>query len=378
MTNQNPSTNRSGPVRKVCILHNEPILPSDHPDAESEHEIRYTSGEVYKYLSEAGHEVDLLPVGRNPTTLIEGIRKLKPDVVFNLFEGLADLYESEAYVAGMLEYMGIPYTGSPFKTLVLARDKAQTKRVLIGAGLPTARFIEINSSTIPHCDLTFPVIVKPGAQDASVGVDQGSVVQDQAGFETRVRYLLERYGAPVLAEELLTGREFSMALIEKPDLTPMPISEITFQKPSGHDSWWPIVTYDAKWRPGTVDYDQSPTEFPAKVTPELKALLEATAMKAFRLMGCRDYGRVDIRLHADGRPCILEINPNPDFSPLAGCATAMEEGGVGHAWFSNHLIERAYRRKQDVAPLKIHEPPMTPVAPIINPEAAAKFEGLGF
>jgi len=360
------------------ILHNEPILPKDHPDAESEHEITYTSNEVKKYLESAGHQVELLGVGRDPSVLIDALKLSKPDVIFNLFEGLADLYESEAYVAGILEYLGYPYTGSPFKALVLARDKAQTKRMLMGAGIPTARFLEITSLPAPHCDLPFPIMVKPGAQDASVGVDQGSVVQNQEAFAKRVQYLFERYGGPVLAEELLTGREFSMAMVEKPELTPMPISEITFQKPTHVEEWWPIVTYDAKWRPGTVDYDQTPTEFPAKVTPELKELLEATAMKAFRLMGCRDYGRVDIRMHADGRPCVLEINPNPDFSPLAGCATAMEEGGVGHSWFSNFLVERAYQRKATKAELKILEPPMTPVTPIVNQEAAARFEGLGF
>lgn len=362
--------------RRVLILHNEPVLPKDHPDADSEHEIIYTSGEVKKYLSEAGHTVELLGVGRDPSKLIDGVRAFRPDVVFNLFEGLADMYESEAYVAGILEFLAIPYTGSPYKALAVARDKSQTKRLLLGSGIPTARFMEILEQPAPHCDLRFPVIVKPGAQDASVGVDQGSVVKDQEAFEKRVTYLLERYGAPVIAEEFLTGREFSMAMVEIPELTCMPISEITFTNPD--PDWWPIVTYDAKWRPGTVDYDQTPTDFPAKVTDELKEILEATAKRAFRLLGLRDYGRVDIRLDSENRPCVMEVNPNPDFSPLAGCATAMEEGEVGHAWFSNHMVEEAYQRGQAVAPLKILEPPMTPVVPVTNHEVAAKFEGLGF
>ena len=362
--------------RKILILHNEPVLPKDHPDADSEHEIIYTSGEVKKYLDEAGHTTKLLSVGRDPSCLINGLRAFCPDVVFNLFEGLADMYESEAYVAGIMDYLCVPYTGSPFKSLAVARDKSQTKRLLLGSGIPTARFLEIRSLPVPVCDLAFPVMIKPGAQDASVGVDQGSVVTNQEAFEKRVSYLLERYGPPVIAEEFLSGREFSMAMVEIPELTCMPISEITFINPD--PNWWPIVTYDAKWRPGTIDYDQTPTDFPAKVTDELKELLEFTAKRAFRLLGLRDYGRVDIRLDGQGLPCVIEVNPNPDFSPLAGCATAMEIGGVTHAWFSSHMSEQAYQRGQAQKPLKILEPPMTPIVPITNHEVAAKFEGLGF
>src|SRR5262249_8697476 len=117
---------------RVLILYNEPVLPEDHPDADSEHEVLYTAGTVHKALAEAGYPVSRLAVCRDPGVLLAGIRAERPDVVFNLFEGLADDYDTEAHVAGLLEWLGVPFTGSPYHTLCLARNKHLTKHLLQG------------------------------------------------------------------------------------------------------------------------------------------------------------------------------------------------------------------------------------------------------
>src|SRR6516162_10244047 len=161
---------------RVLVLYNEPVLPADHPDADSEHEILYTTDVVAGHLTEAGFDVTRLGVSRDPSALLTGLRRAKPEVVFNLFEGLADHYGTEAYAAGLLEWLGLPYTGCPFQTLCLARSKHLTKHLLQGAGLPTAGFFIVEALPVPECPLEWPVIVKPAEQDASVGLDQGSVV----------------------------------------------------------------------------------------------------------------------------------------------------------------------------------------------------------
>src|SRR5436189_7190 len=99
---------------RVLILFNEPVLPADHPDAESEHEVLYTVAEVEKPLLRAGFDVSRLGVRRDPTALLARVKKRRPDVVFNLFEGLADHGDTEAHVAGLLEWLGLPYTGCPY------------------------------------------------------------------------------------------------------------------------------------------------------------------------------------------------------------------------------------------------------------------------
>ncbi len=329
------------PSAKVLILYNQPVLPEDHPDAVSEHEILYTADAVHKNLAEAGYEVARLGVNYDPGALVNGLRVHRPDIVFNLFEGTADHGHTEAYAAGVMQWLGIPFTGSPFETLCLARNKHMTKHLLRGAGLPTPEFFVVAGAAVPPCPLEWPVIVKPANQDASVGLDQRSVVTDQKALEERVAYLLANYGPPVLVEQFIAGRELCVALLETPELRTLPISEITFVEKPG---LWPIVTFDAKWKPGSEDYEATPPKYPAVVTPKLAERVSSLAVKAFRLLGCRDYARVDFRLRPTGKPYILEVNPNPDFSPDAGLAGGLGSAGTTHAAFTVRLVENALAR----------------------------------
>jgi D-alanine-D-alanine ligase len=339
MIAETPAADRSS--FRVLVLHNQPILPEDHPDADSEHEILFTTEFVQRTLTEAGYDVSTLGVSRDPAVLLEGLRDFRPDVVFNLFEGLADFGDTEAHVAGLLEWLEIPYTGCPYQTLCLARGKHLTKHLLAGAGLPTAKFFVVEDLPVEDCPLGWPVIVKPATQDASVGVDQSSVVTDLDRLNDRVAYLLENYGPPVLIEEFIRGREFSVGLVEAPELRVLPVSEILFIDKD--PDFWPIVTYDAKWKPGTRDYEATPPKYPARVSPRLSNKLELLAKRAFRLLGCRDYARVDFRVRGS-KPFILEVNPNPDFSPMAGLSGGLESAGIAHASFTVELVQRALAR----------------------------------
>ena len=293
-------------------------------------------------MLEAGFDVSRLAVQRDPSVLLTRVKKRRPDVVFNLFEGLADNCDTEAHAAGLLDWLGLPYTGSPYQTLCMARRKHVTKLLLQGAGLPTAPFFVVEELPVPENTLGWPVIVKPAAQDASVGLDQGSVVTDQLKLTERVAYLLETYGGPVLVEQFISGREFNVGVVEAPDLRVLPVSEILFTDPD--PDFWPLVTYDAKWKPGTRDYESTPPKYPAEVTPRLRIKLEKLAAAAFQLLGCRDYARVDFRLTPAGKPFILEVNPNPDFSPLAGLSGGLTSAGLTHAGFAVELVRRALAR----------------------------------
>jgi D-alanine-D-alanine ligase len=327
---------------RVLVLYNEPVLPADHPDAESEHEILYTVDVVSKTLVEAGFEVSRLGASHNPDVLVSRLWSQRPDVVFNLFEGTADGGHNEAYVAGLLEWMNIPFTGSPSHTLCLARHKHLTKRLLQGADLPTPEFFVVEDLPVPECPLEWPVIVKPATEDASVGLDQGSVVSDQESLQQRVTKLLKSYGPPVLIEQFIIGRELTVAMVESPTLKTLPISEILFvDKAPGY---WPIVTYDAKWKPGTRDYEATPPRYPAEVSPKLAEKLNVMACEAFRLLNCRDYARVDFRVRAPGKPYVLEVNPNPDFSPTAGLSGGLTSAGLTHAGFTVDLVHAALAR----------------------------------
>lgn len=333
---------------RVLVLHNEPVLPADHSDFESEHEVLHTAEEVAGHLKAAGFRVSRLGVSKDPGVLLTGLREHRPDAVFNLFEGTATHGNTEAYVAGLLDWLGVPFTGSPFHTLCLARDKQRTKHLFRGAGLPTPEFFVVQEPLVPDCPLAWPVIVKPALEDASVGLDQGSVVTNQADLEERVRYVLTQYGPPVLVEEFIRGRELNVALIEAPELQALPISEVLFTDED--PSYWPIVTYDAKWRPGSRDYEATPPRYPAKVSPALQRRLEELAARAFHLLGCRDYARVDFRVRPPGRPYLLEVNPNPDFNPTAGLSGGLTSAGLTHAKFTVLLVRAALARGHRSSP----------------------------
>jgi D-alanine-D-alanine ligase len=328
---------------RVVILYNEPTLPSDHRDFDSEHEVMYTVEHVTRALKAAGYHVSQLGVNHDVSTLVSGLRRARADVVFNLFEGLPDWGDTEAYAVGVLEWLGLPYTGCPFQAICLARHKPLTKQILRGAGLPTPNFFVVDALPVPDCPIGWPVIVKPSNQDASVGLDQGSVVTSQEALERRVEYLLEEYGPPVMVEEFIRGREFCLGLIEDPDLQVLPVAEIGFVNPD--PAYWPIVTYDAKWKPGSSDYEATPPLYPApNVSPRLRERLERLAKEAFRLLGCRDYARVDFRVKMPNKPHILEVNPNPDYSPIAGVAGGLETANIDWDEFTVRLVQRALAR----------------------------------
>jgi D-alanine-D-alanine ligase len=329
--------------QRVLILYNAPVLPANHSDSASEQEVLETAAFVAASLANAGFEVARFAASGDVEGLLLEFRRFRPAVVFNLFEGTADDGNNEAYLAGLLEWLGIPYTGCPVQALCLARNKPLSKTIFQGAGLPTARHLVVERLPVPHISLGWPLIVKPALQDASVGLDHGSVVNDRAQLTERVASLLTRYGEPVLVEEYIGGRELNVALIQTPELRVLPISEVLFvDVPSGS---FPIVTYDAKWTPGSRDFEGTPTHCPADLTPDLAAKLGDLAIAAFRLLGCRDFARVDFRVRPSDEPYLLEVNPNPSYNPSSGFAKSLTAAGINHQEFTAGLVRNACARK---------------------------------
>jgi D-alanine-D-alanine ligase len=309
---------------------------------------------VERYLSDAGFQVTPLCLDGvlcEPETVLTGLRRLQPDAVFNLYEGSIDRPEGEALVAGLLEWLSLPFTGSPSFALRLALNKPLAKRLLLGAGIPTPDFFVVHQLPVPTCPLDWPVIVKPGAEDGSIGIDQGSVVTDRQSLTKRVAHLLERYGPPVLIEEFLDGRELKVGLIELPELRPLPIGEI--QHLEREPGFWPLVTHEGKWAPESRDYLATPPCFPEDLSPKLIRRLQRLALSAFRLFGCRDYASIDFRLNSAGKPYVLEVNPNPHFNPADEFAQTLRVAGLTHRKFTVELVKAALRRGGKALPVPV-------------------------
>jgi D-alanine-D-alanine ligase len=327
------------------VLYNEPVLSATHRDADSERAVASAVNFVVEHLARTDAEVLSLPAGADLNRLAAELRAHRPCMVVNLFEGLADSPYTEASVAHLLWRLGLAFTGSRARTLAVARNKPLAKKWMARKGLPTPRWQAVHSRIIGDCKLAWPVIVKPAHEDASIGIDQGSIVVDRPQLELRIAQVQVRHGLGVLLEEYVPGREISVAIVASPQPLALPPIEFEFDIEAGHA--WPILTYDSKWQPDSADYEMSRAIYEADLTAGLRKQIDALAWRAFRLLGCRDYARVDFRIAPDGQPYILEVNPNPDLSPTACFCGALRSANLSPGDWLVRLVETARRRSQE-------------------------------
>jgi D-alanine-D-alanine ligase len=349
----------------VLVLYNEPVLPPDHPEAASEHDVLDTVSDTVKVLRAAGFAVRQLGINYDPMPLLEELKANRPAAVFNLFEGIATQTGTEISVAAMLEWLNVPFTGCPTISLALGRDKIRTKHLLKAAGLPTPGYQVIDRLPAVSWEGGWPAIVKPALQDASIGIDQESVVTNWDQLTKRVDYVFEKYGGPVLVESFVRGREFHVNVIEegldKPDreMLMLPLAEIAFQEVS--PAWWPVYTFTAKWNVDSEEYKASPLVTPVELPPERTHQLRELARRAFRLLHCRDFARLDVRMTEDGEFHILEVNPNPYLNSLA-LVKGLEAIGRTHERFLVEMTLNAMSRGGTIVPEGVITVPVNVIA----------------
>lgn len=274
---------------------------------------------------------------------LNNIKENKPDIIFNFIELFNDDPTLEMNIVGLLELLGIPYTGAPAMALANCQSKILTKRMLNEVGIITPKFfvIERPIQKIKH-ELNFPVIVKPALEDASAGIENNSIVTNNDELIKRINYVLEYYEQPALAEEFIAGRELNLAILgdEKPKA--LPISEIDFSTMPEH--LYNIVSYEAKWEPHDEAYHKTIPICPAVLPKTIENKAKEIAVKAFKTMQCRDYARVDMRLSENNELFVLEVNPNPDLTEGAGFMRSMDAAGYTYAKALKKIIDLAYKR----------------------------------
>ncbi len=300
--------------------------------------------DIKRALTTLGYKPSVLNVDSDVFRLIEHLREDSPDLIFNLVECIENESAQEMNVAGLYDLLKIPYTGAGAFALGLALNKPRVKELLSYHGIKSPPFHVFDSPTrisIPS-HLLFPLIVKPSKEDASVGISDASIVNTETELRRRVRFVLEEFQQPALVESYIDGRELNVAIIGYRKPVVLPISEIDF---SGlHDGMQRIVSYDAKWMTGTVAYEGTKGVCPAKLPAHLEAKLRDIALRAFHIVGCRDYARVDFRLAPDGELFLLEVNPNPDISDDAGFARSARAYGLTFPQIVGRIVESAIDR----------------------------------
>jgi len=281
-----------------------------------------------------GHEPTRVPV--NPDgRWIERVRRAKPDLAFNLCEGIDGVAVLESSVISSLELLGVPYTGSSSWTTSICLRKHVVNTMLDAARLPVPRF-GVARVGEPLPAVGYPAICKPAAEDASLGVEQKSVVKSPRALQARVSEMHQEW-EDILVQRFVAGREVNVGIVGDQVL---PIAEIDF---SGMpDEYWRIVSYRSKWETGSDEDLGSVPHCPANLPENLTDELRRIALAAWRVVGGRGYGRVDMRIDDAGRPWILEVNANPDFAPTAGLARMARTAGIDYATLVRLVCDHAF------------------------------------
>lgn len=286
-----------------------PSVP--HDDLYAEWDDIHTVKAVEQALA-SRHQVTLVEANLNA---FEAFRRLRGqvDLVFNIAEGLNGA-SREGQIPALLDMLEIPYTGSDPLTLGMCLDKRRTKEILRYNGIPTPRFWTVFDSVSVPSRLRYPLMVKPAFEGSSKGVTNRSLVQNRSELLQQIDWVLATYRQPVLIEEFLPGREFTVALLgNDAQLQTLPIVEINFDTlPPGVK---PIYSFEAKW---LWDQEENPLQIftcPAHIDPPLQQAIIDICKRAFRALSCRDWCRIDVRLDALGQPQIIELNPLPGILP---------------------------------------------------------------
>jgi len=288
-----------------------------------EREVSIASGTgVVRALSALGHEAQSLDFDRR---FVDALREIAPDVVFNALHGTGG---EDGQIQGVLEWLGIPYTGSDITACALSIDKHLTKKLLAAEGLPTPAWdtFDLSGGTLPLLpgSLNPPIVVKPRASGSSAGV---SIVRTHEEW-TRTMIAASTRGHAVLAEEYVAGREFTCAVLGEDAL---PVIEIL--------STDELLTYAAKYTPGGSRH-----LVPAPIDRDLTARLQMLALSVHRLIGLRDCSRTDFIVTKEGRPYILEVNALPGLTPQSLLPDAAQSAGISYDALIDRLVGFALGR----------------------------------
>lgn len=302
--------------------------------------------DIQRAFAKLGYNCSIYNVANDIENLVKFINAKNPDVIFNMVEGIGDISVHEVHIAGIYELLNVTYTGAGPIALALCLNKNISKDILLSNNILTPKYLLYSKNKIGKelNNLNFPLIVKPASEDASNGIDNNSIVRSKKELQKRITYILKKFKGKAIVEEYIEGREVNVAVIGNKNPRTLPISEISFAKlPKELPK---IVTYNAKWISGSDEYKGTNGVCPAKLPKKISKKLESIALKAYKLMGCRDYARVDFRITKNGTPFVLEVNPNPDICDEAGFARSAKAGGFTYEKIVQEILFFALERKK--------------------------------
>ena len=298
--------------------------------------------EIFEALQKLGHEPSYLVVdGEDPSLM--AVAKSKADLIFNLSESYAGDDTKDMNLAAYLDLVEIPYTGAGPRGLFLAQNKALAKKIFHFHDIRTPFFAVSYKGQLDHAhDIAFPLIVKPLAEDGSIGIDALSVVSSVKELMERIHYIHESFDCPALIEEYIEGREIYGAVLGNDKPEGLPLVEMDLSKlPEGTPK---IASTEVKWEKDSEAYKKTRSQVAEDLDEETTKHLQQTAVAAYQALQLRDYGRIDMRLTPDGKIYVIEANPNPWLSSGAEFAMAARKSGRSYAELMQDIVDLALTR----------------------------------
>lgn len=331
-------------LRVLVLMHPSLVPPdSDKGATEKERAEWKTEYDVVSTLRRIGHDVRPLGVADELQPIRAAVEEWRPHIVFNLLEEFHGLRKFDQHVVSLLELLQVPYTGCSPTGLVLAREKALSKKLLHYHRLPVPTFAVFprGKKVKRRRGLEFPLIVKSLTEEASEGIAQASIVDSDEKLSERVRFVHERIGTDAIAEQFIEGREIYVAVFGDRRLTVLPVWELLFEKlPEGAA---PIATAKVKHDP---DFQEKwgIVQQPAALPPDLQRRAETVTKRIYRILELDGYARIDFRLTPEGTLYFLEANPNPEIARSEEFASAAEAAGIDYPELLQKIVNLGLAR----------------------------------
>jgi D-alanine-D-alanine ligase len=331
-------------LRVLVLVHEELVPPKDVTGLDLARVEWKMEFDVIETLGLMGHAVAVVGLRSDLTVLDRALKRFHPDVLFNLLEDFHDIAVNDQNWVAYLELLLIPYTGCNPRGLVLSRDKALSKKILVYHGVPLPDFVVFRRGepvATPET-LAFPMIVKSLILDGSVGISQASVVSTPAKLEERVRFVHDSIGSDAICEEFIEGRELYVGVLGNEKLTTLPVWELHFGKRPRSTRL--IATDKVKWSDRYQSQVGVRTEQASLGEAQAKKL-QQLARKVYRLLGLSGYARVDFRMGADGKAYFLEANPNPQLAYGEDFAESAETAGISYEALLQRILNLGLTRR---------------------------------
>ena len=323
------------PKRVLVLVHKDLVPPESADPAEVPTASWRMEYDVVSTLRKKGFELRVIGVHDDLTPIRHNVEEFKPDIVFNLMEAFADIGVFDQNVVSYLELLRLPYTGCNPRGLVMARDKALSKKLLAYHRIRVPEFAVVRPGRKPVVPkrLTFPMIVKSLFFEASAGISQASVVENHEQLARRVMFIHEKLGTAAIVEQFIDGREMYIGVLGNERLDVFPVWEMSFDKMP--DNRWKIATERVKWSTQYQKKHGIMTDR-ARIDPALVEQMQRIAKRSYRALDLSGYARIDFRMDEEGRMFVLEANPNPNLAYGEDFAESAEVAGLPY----ERLLER--------------------------------------